>query len=648
MAAETVQTCFLLNYTCRDRSGRFEIILYAVNSHGLPIKIAIDSFRPLFFVPRFTPPEATSMAVERKELPLKAMSDGSPVDCLYFATYGAFLDCGRNLRRKGVYESDVHPAERYLMERLVKGGFEATGRWEENAGFLSCRNPRINGAVMTPALSVLSFDIETNVGNNEILSIACSGKNDVVFIRGNGSNTSPVRFCRSEEELLKTFFDHLKSEDPDVIIGWDVADFDLRVIQERCRHLRIPFRPGRDEGYRIIESKITGQKTARIPGRMVIDVPVMLRAHYHSFEEYSLDFVAGAMLGRNKLIRKTGNAKIEEINRLFREDPIRLAAYNLNDAQLTKEIFEAAGILPNAVERSKRSGHLLDRLGGSVAAFDYLYLPRLHRAGYVAPDAADVNPPSAPLPGGYVQEPKPGYYENVLAFDFRSLYPSIIMTFKIDPLGLVAPSQNRIQGPEGPSFAVDVSILPEIIAELMEARAQAKLEKNAYLSQAIKILMNSFYGVLGATSCRFFSEELAAAITRTGQFIFRETREHFQSSMGYPVIYGDTDSLFVHLGARAEASAKASELGPGLAREITAWLAAMLKERFGVVSTLELQYERLFRHFFLPSIRGAAQGSKKHYCGSIAGDAGMALVFKGMESARSDWTELAKDRKSVV
>ena len=295
------------------------------------------------------------------------------------------------------------------------------------------------------------------------------------------------------------------------------------------------------------------------------------------------------------------------------------------------------------MERSKRSGHLLDRLGGSVAAFDYLYLPLLHRAGYVAPDAADVKPPSGPLPGGYVQEPKPGLYENVLAFDFRSLYPSIIMTFKIDPLGLVAPSQNRIQGPEGPSFAADVSILPGIIAELMDARAQAKRENNPHLSQAIKILMNSFYGVLGAIGCRFFSPELAAAITMTGQFIFKQTREYIQSSIGYPVIYGDTDSLFVHVGAGEETSATSAERGPVLAGEITAWLAAMLKERFGVVSALDLQYERCFRHFFLPSIRGAAQGSKKHYCGSVVDGSGMTLVFKGMESARSDWTDLAKE-----
>jgi DNA polymerase-2 len=383
---------------------------------------------------------------------------------------------------------------------------------------------------------------------------------------------------------------------------------------------------------------------ARIPGRVVFDIPVLLRTYYHTFEEYSLDFVAGEMLGKNKTITATGIDKIEEIKRLHREDPATLARYNLTDAVLTKEIFDKAGILPNAIERTKRSGHLLDRSGGSVAAFDYLYLPRLHRAGYVANNAADVAGPDEPLPGGHVLEPTPGIYENVLVFDFRSLYPSIIMTFNIDPLGLHVPTENAVKGPVGPPFAKEGSILPSIIAELMEARAKAKQDNNPYLSYAIKILMNSFYGVLGAAGCRFFNSDLAATITQTGQFILKETIHHIQTVANVPVIYGDTDSLFVLLGPGSEKDAA----GRDLAAEITEWLSRMVKERFHVDSALTLQFENHFRYFFMPALRGSTQGSKKHYCGAIVDDSGMKLSFKGMESARSDWTELAKETQYAL
>ena len=484
MAPATSKNCFLLNYRFSDRNGRFEILLYAVDEKRHPVKIVIDCFRPLFFVPRATPAAKTSAAAERKPLELRAMKTGEPVDCCYFVTYSAFADTGRALRDTActVYESDVHPVERFLMERFVAGGFEATGVWQNEGAFSFSRNPRIRGAAMDPRLETLSFDIETNGHTGEILSIACSGKTEAVFIRGAGTDTATVFFCGSEQAVLNRFFEHVRREDPDLLIGWNVIDFDLWCIQTRCDALRIPFAPGRDAGARIIAGRREGQRIARIPGRAVMDVPSMLRAYFYTFEEYSLDFVASAMLGKHKSIVETGTDKIEEINRRFREDPLSLAAYNLLDAQLTREIFERANILPNAVERSKRSGHLIDRTGGSVAAFDYLYLPRLHRAGYVAGDAADREIAEAPLPGGHVLEPKPGLYENVLVFDFRSLYPSLIMTFNIDPLGLVSPSPNRVQGPEGPSFAADAAILPSIIAEMLDARARAKQDNNPYLS----------------------------------------------------------------------------------------------------------------------------------------------------------------------
>lgn len=644
-AVISTQTCFLLNYSSRDSRGQFEMTLYATNSEQAPVTITIDTFRPLFFVPRETPAGAAAAAAERKSIPLRSMADGGPVDCLYFKTNGAFLETGRLLREKSitVFESDVHPVERYLMERSIRGGFEAKGLWEHRNGKLYCRNPQLRGVPFTPVLSVLSFDIETNAHTQEILSIACSGSHQVVLVRGNGTDVPPVCFCKNEQDLLVRFFEHLKKEDPDILIGWNVVDFDLWMIQERCNHLRIPFTPGRGPGdSRIVEGKRDGTRMARIPGRVVIDVPLLLRTYYHSFEEYSLDFVASAMLGKAKLVRETGTAKINEIIRLWKQDPLALARYNLSDAALTLEIFEKAGILPNAIERSKRSGHLLDRSGGSVAAFDYLYLPLLHRAGYVAPDSIDVPLPTTPLPGGFVLEPKPGLYENVLVLDFKSLYPSLIMTFKIDPLGLVSRESPRITGPAGPSFADNAAILPSIIAELMEARAAAKRDNNPFLSQAIKILMNSFYGVLGAQGCRFFSAELAATITRTGQYILKQTIEHIQSSTSFPVIYGDTDSLFVHLGPGM--AAKADEIGNAISKEVSSWFAIVLKERFGVASALELQFERAFRHFFMPALRGSTQGSKKHYCGSYTGtDGNVNLIFKGMESARSDWTDLAKE-----
>ncbi|MBD3343849.1 MAG: DNA polymerase II [Chitinivibrionales bacterium] len=636
--------CFLLTRSHRDFRGTFEMTFHAVTTSGATARIVIDNYRPLFFVPQSVPPSLTRLCAERADRGLRAM-DGTSVDCCYFSTWASYLECVRLLRSQGIpaFESDVHPVDRYLMERSVKGGFEMRCDYPEKAHHLEVRNPHIRGKDVPFNLRVLSLDIETNADTGQLYSIAFSGRNNSAFIIGDMENRPEIVFCSDEVDLLKKAFNALRKEDPDVIIGWSIVDFDLRVVQERCELHKIPFRIGRESVAAVIEvgQGDTVRRIARVPGRVVLDIPVMLRTHYSTFEEYSLEHVAQTLLGKHKIITKTDREKIDEINRLFAQDKLLLARYNIEDAVLTREIFETTKILPNAVERVKRSGHLLDRPGGSIAAFDYLYLPRLHRAGYVARDVADVEKPAVPLSGGYVMESKPGIYENVLVCDFRSLYPSIIMTFMIDPLGYASKSDKRITGPVGPSFAREETILPKIISELMIARAEAKKAGNPYLSQAIKLLMNSFYGVLGTPACRFFSHDLADTITGTGRHILKETVRHIEKTTGYDVIYGDTDSLFILLGKGFED--RAGEIGAEIAAEVTAWLRHEIRERFKAYSTLELEFETHFRHFFMPTLRGGTQGSKKRYCGAVEQNGKLILHFKGLESARSDWTALAKE-----
>ncbi|MBN1308596.1 MAG: DNA polymerase II [Chitinispirillaceae bacterium] len=644
MEPTTTERCFLLTHNSRDCSGHFEIDLFAVNSESAPLHITITNFRPLFFTLPSVPSEYTRAAAERKPLSLRTFN-GISVDCCYFATHAALRECARRLHSASlpVFESDIHPVDRFLMERSVMGGFEATGSSLRSGKTLRMVNPRIRGADFVPKLTVLSLDIETDVNNGSLYSIACSGRRDAVFIVGKGNDHSSIYYCHDEKKVIERFLRHMRDEDPDVLIGWNVIGFDLKMIAERCRELGIPFIAGRDDDVAsVVSSRTGGNRTAvRIDGRVIIDVPVLLRAYYRSFEEYSLNHVAATLLHTTKDITLSGAEKIAAIDRLYTTDKEAFAHYNLQDALLTREIFERTDMLPNAIERSRRSGHLLDRPGGSIAAFDYLYLPRLHRFGYVAPDAPRSPETDVILPGGYVIEPKPGIYENVLVLDFRSLYPSIIMSFAIDPLGCRLPSVERIQGPAGPSFARTPAILPSIISELLEARNEAKRNNNPHLSQAIKILMNSFYGVLGARNCRFFSAELASTITRTGQYILKKAIEFIVASTNYPVIYGDTDSLFVLLGPGHDHDADA--IGRDIAHTVTEWFERHLAEKFNAASALLLQFETHYRYFLIPAVRGGEYGSKKHYCGGSWQGNDLKLHFKGMESARGDWTDLAKE-----
>jgi DNA polymerase-2 len=275
-----------------------------------------------------------------------------------------------------------------------------------------------------------------------------------------------------------------------------------------------------------------------------------------------------------------------------------------------------------------------------VAAFDHLYLPRLHRAGVVAPDL-EAQRFSETSPGGHVMASQPGLYENVLVLDFKSLYPSIIRTFCIDPLGLARCGDDPVPGFLGARFAREPSLLPTIIAELWQRRDAARRAEDRPLAQAVKILMNSFYGVLGSSGCRFHDPRLASSITRRGHEIITRSRAWIEGQ-GHPVIYGDTDSLFVLLGPGLdEAAVRAT--GAALAAGLNRWWAETLQKTLHLQSHLEIQFETHFLRFLMPTVRGAEIGSKKRYAGLVrCSDGKLDLVFKGLESVRSDWTPLAR------
>ena len=170
-------------------------------------------------------------------------------------------------------------------------------------------------------------------------------------------------------------------------------------------------------------------------------------------------------------------------------------------------------------------------------------------------------------------------------------------------------------------------------------REAAKAAGNNVASQAIKILMNSFYGVLGTSACRFADPLLANAITGFGREMLLWTKARFEKR-GYEVLYGDTDSLFVR--AATDDSAMARAAGTRLAEEINGDLAEHVKRTWHVESRLELEFERLYLRLLLPTARGKTEGARKRYAGLIDDDGARSVVFTGMEVVRRDWTKLAK------
>lgn len=417
-------------------------------------------------------------------------------------------------------------------------------------------------------------------------------------------------------------------------------------MQKRAEWHQLKLTLGRGNQTSYFRSSSQSQQAfITIPGRVVLDgIDTLKTATYH-FRSWSLESVSRELLGEGKAIHNVHD-RMAEINHMFRHDKPSLAKYNLQDCVLVNRIFAHTHLLEYVIERSKLTGVELDRVGGSVAAFTNLYLPQLHRAGYIAPNLQPENWVASP--GGYVMDSLPGLYDSVLVLDFKSLYPSIIRSFLIDPLGLVEglklesgkATHQAVPGFRGGQFHRTKHFLPEMIETLWQARDVAKRNNDKAFSQAIKIIMNSFYGVLGSSGCRFFDTRLASSITMRGHEIMKQTKLLIEQQ-GYQVIYGDTDSTFVSLNGRFE-QPEADAIGRRLVSLINQWWKHHLEQEFNLNSILELEYETHYRKFLMPTIRGAETGSKKRYAGLIQQGSEERIVFKGLESARTDWTPLAQ------
>lgn len=538
-----------------------------------------------------------------------------------------------------VWEEDINPAERYLMERFLFGSVQFDAQ-------------QARPAQSVPNLRPLSIDIETawfEPGKTpDLYSVALAGAGLArVFLVDQGQAkqtldpTLDAHWFGSVRACLEAVIDAISSYDPDCIIGWNVVDFDLRILQQHCDQVGLSFSIGRNGVPAAWRARADQAEHfyLEVEGRQVIDGPGAFRSAAWSFDDYSLETVAQTLLQRGKKIDHSDD-RVNEIERLYREDLNAFVQYNLADAQLVLDLFAQAGLWHFLIERSHLTGLAMDRAGGSSAAFNTVYMPRLHRQGYIASNVGEQQLQTT-SPGGFVMDSIPGIYRNVLVLDFKSLYPSIIRTFLIDPLGLQeglsAPVAETVPGFLDARFHRQHHILPALIDQLWQARDQAKAEKNAPMSQAIKIIMNSFYGVLGSNLCRFFDPRLASSITLRGHEILQKSRD-FIEAKGHRVIYGDTDSVFVHAAGHADPE----QLGRQLASELNAWWQAKLRSEFDLACHLEMEFETHYEQFVMPTIRGTEMGSKKRYAGWQLSAGEYRLIFKGLEAVRSDWTALAK------
>ncbi|HYA54781.1 MAG TPA: DNA polymerase domain-containing protein, partial [Thermoplasmata archaeon] len=461
-----------------------------------------------------------------------------------------------------------------------------------------------------PALRVLSFDIENAIRERTIFTI-CG-----VSVGG----ARPRRTFRlhgpDERKILEEFVTTVLDDDPDVITGYNIGGYDFPLLLERAAATGLgALAIGREHS----APREMGERLWKVTGRAIADAWWSVRRDLKPKQE-TLQFVARTLLGDSKL-----DVDRRAIEREWADDPVRVMEYCEHDADLALRILQRLRTVEKAADLATVAHLPLEEgMNGRTSLYiDSILIPRA--------DARNVGVPMShfagrenPIEGGYVHPIRPGINRWVVVLDFKSMYPSIIISRNLcfttlSPDGTtVAPSGARFLAP-----SVRHGIIPEILSDLLAERARFRKaaqtatspELREYydgLQNAVKVLMNSFYGVLASSFYRFTNKEIGAAITAFGREAITSIIRDLEAD-GFEVVYSDTDSVFVRSPVATLEGAK--EFGERIAKRFS---------HEGITFEFQSVFESFFSH-----------GVKKRYVGRTAWPVA-DLVVRGYETRRTD------------
>ncbi|MFW6305388.1 MAG: DNA-directed DNA polymerase, partial [Candidatus Saliniplasma sp.] len=594
------------------------IELFGRTEQGESVTLLYDDFKPYFYL--VNPPNQIVGELERDEEIVKIESkelwvDGGMEPCKKVVLRYPFKVPGYRNKYKGhckILAADIPYIQRFIYDMDLGSTVIVEGKKIERDKYTTDMVIEVEGFEESEPLKLelktLSFDIENSIEDNRIFTICC-----VVNYKGERKSKS---FYGEEKEILEDFRDFVNSIDPDVITGYNINGYDIPHIESRVEEIGLgSLDIGRDgSGLNKV-----GNRYWKVNGRIVADAWWSVRTEMNLKRE-TLDHVSKELLGREK-----DDVNPKEIDREWEENQEKVIDYCTLDAELALEILIELGILDKAMDMATVSKLPVDEgLNGRTSTLvDSILIREADKRGVGVPLTSHTGKGSK-IKGGYVHSIEPGLYHWVSVLDFKSMYPSIIMENNICFTTLS--DEGSIESPTGVKFLSPEQkegILPGLLKDLMEERDSVKKKmreaeddkvKDYYggLQAAIKVLMNSFYGVFASSFYRFTDKRIGESITAFARKNIKELIEKLEED-GLKVIYSDTDSVFFR--------------SPKEDLEETVELSKNIAEDYSKGAII-LEFEKVLNPFF-------SHGMKKRYVGKIIWPEEDMLV-RGYELRRSD------------
>lgn len=538
--------------------------------------------------------------------------------------------------KRFLIDHDITP----VQEASIQGeGFEADGF---DAGIRVKKIENVEPGERTD-FDVFAFDLE--VIDNEIVMCAVSAPGYSKLMTTREIDREYVETVESERELVQRFVEIVNQKDVQVLTGYNSDEYDFKKLREAAERHNLELSIGR-AGERMKFDRRGRFSSARVKGRMHLDlypfVEHILSPGLES-ETLDLDSVAEELLDRNK-----DDVSFEQMKKWWSsgENLEEFADYALKDAELARDL--GIELVPQVFELSRITGLIpfdACRLTYGQLTENFL-LREAHERGMLAPnrpfqDEQKKRRREGAYEGGFVYSPEPGLYDDIALLDFASLYPTLMVAHNISPdtLDLEDCSEEYEVDELGYRFCQDEQgFFPELIETLVRERNRVKEEMGCAepgtremkalksRSQARKILANAFYGYLGYAGARWYSREAAEATTHLGRKYIEDAIERAEE-MGFEVVYGDTDSVFIRKDNLDEA--------------VEGYLERVNSE---LPEFMELELEGVFERGFFTS-KESGEGAKKKY--ALLGKDG-SMKITGFEFVRRDWSPVAKETQEKV
>ncbi|MEK6949626.1 MAG: DNA-directed DNA polymerase, partial [Nanoarchaeota archaeon] len=597
---------FPLDITYKEIDGKRVIHIFGKTEDKKQVCVLFEGFKPYFYVlPKKgydISEKLNSFKVTRNGQQHSIVSSeslrknylGSEVDAIkVFVNLPRDVPVLREELKKwkdieSVNENDIPFVKRFMIDKSITPMImhEAEGEFITSSlkvpAFKTSRIEQFSAETLLDP-RMLSVDIETYTPSykeiapekNPIIMIALYGSNfrKVLVWKKFSTSLDYVEFVNSEAELIEKFKEAIESYKPDIITGYFSDGFDLPYIKTRADKYKVKL----DLGLDFSELKIERRRytTAEITGIIHLDIFKFIRKIVSGTletESYSLSSVAYEMLGEKK--HDVDLSALSEDWDSSLKDMDKFCEYNLNDASLSYKLAEK--LMPTISEMVKITGltiYDVNRMGFSQLVEAYLLrqAPAFNEISPNKPSNEEImKRKMQTYKGAFVFEPKPGLYNNVVVFDYRSLYPTIIGSHNISPGTLnckCCESDAKLVPLEDSKIwfcKKKKGFIPTLIEDLITRRTRVKeiikSEKNESFAildarqNSLKLLANSFYGYLGFFAARWYSLECAQATTAFGRYYIKDVMAKAQTS-GFRVLYGDTDSIMLTLDGKTRIDA---------------------------------------------------------------------------------------------